>query len=274
MLSSKAKIAIVLLTCLVASSALSAPVAPGQLSGSLIGFVGDNSGVPQMGAAVLLYNGYDRVIGKTLTNEKGAFGFESLLPGVYSIRVSLASFVTAAKEQIRVEPGVRNFLSINLASVLSSVELVYSAPGQTAIMSDDWEWVLAHRHGQPARIANPPRHRHRRPGRRQTRGSLNSNRARFPSTTPAPCYGFPPVRKARWRPWGHRATSGHLLPWRHRSLGRTSYSSVAISDTLPAPALPRRVSARATRTSSSAQAPKSRSPCARRPSVPTSEQTC
>lgn len=114
----------------------------GGFSGSLIGFVNDATGSPQMGAAVLIYNRYDRLIGRALTNEKGAFGFERLLPGTYSLRVSLASFVPAIKQNIKIQPGMRAFLSINLASVLSSIELIYTAPGQTSVMNDDWKWVL------------------------------------------------------------------------------------------------------------------------------------
>lgn len=128
---------------LLAGLTFAAPPQPSDpLAGSLVGFVSDQTGVPQMGAAVLLYNTYDRMVGRSLTNEKGAFGFDSLLPGNYSIRVTLASFVPAVKENIRIQPGMRSFLSISLASVLSSIELIYSAPGETKIMSDDWKWVL------------------------------------------------------------------------------------------------------------------------------------
>lgn len=116
--------------------------APDKLSGSLVGFVSDTAGIPQMGATVLLFNRSERLVNKTLTNDKGAFGFDSLVPDLYSIRVTLASFVPAMKAGIAIQPGARSFLSINLASVLSSIELVYTAPGQGAIMNDDWKWVL------------------------------------------------------------------------------------------------------------------------------------
>ncbi len=118
------------------------PASGGNLAGTLIGFVSDQGGVPQMGAAVFLYNHYDRLVGRALTNDRGAFGFESLLPGVYSIKVSLASFVPAVKEDVEVNAGSSSFLSINLASVLSSIELISSAPAQGKLMSDDWKWVL------------------------------------------------------------------------------------------------------------------------------------
>jgi hypothetical protein len=134
---------VVLLAAGVVSSGQSSIAASsGGLAGSIIGFVADPAGVPQMGATVQLYNRYERVIQKVLTNERGAFGFDALLPDVYMVRVSLTSFVPAVKRNILVQPGVRSFLSINLASVLSSIELVYTAPGQGAIMSDDWKWVL------------------------------------------------------------------------------------------------------------------------------------
>lgn len=121
---------------------VSAPGVSGSLTGSLVGFVSSQAGIPQMGAGVFLYNHYDRLVGRTLTNERGAFGFDALAPGVYTVRVTLASFVPAVKSNIRIQPGMRSFLSISLASVLSSIELVYSAPGTARIMSDDWKWVL------------------------------------------------------------------------------------------------------------------------------------
>jgi len=117
-------------------------VEPAKLTGTLLGRVASASGVPQMGATIVLYNRHDRPVGRSLTNETGAFGFDLLVPDLYSIRVSLASFVPAMKKNIAVQPGMRSFLNVHLASVLSSIELVYMAPGQGAIMSEDWKWVL------------------------------------------------------------------------------------------------------------------------------------
>ncbi len=95
-----------------------------------------------MGASVLLFNRYERLIEKTLTNERGTFGFEALSPDLYSVRVSLASFVPAMKQKIAVQPGMQSLLYVDLASVLSSIELVYAAPGQGALMSEDWKMTL------------------------------------------------------------------------------------------------------------------------------------
>ena len=77
-----------------------------------------------------------------MTNERGMFGFALLTPDVYSVRVSLASFIPAVKQKIAVQPGMQSLLYVNMASVLSSIELVYAKPGEGALMSDDWKWVL------------------------------------------------------------------------------------------------------------------------------------
>ncbi|HTW63062.1 MAG TPA: carboxypeptidase-like regulatory domain-containing protein [Bryobacteraceae bacterium] len=111
-------------------------------SGTIAGIVRNSSGVPQTGASVLLYNRSQRLILRAMTNQHGLFGFGLLTPDVYSVRVSLASFVPAVKQKIKVQPGMQSLLYVNMASVLSSIELVYAPPGQGALMSDDWKWVL------------------------------------------------------------------------------------------------------------------------------------
>jgi hypothetical protein len=124
-------------------SALTAfPATEAPLSGSIAGVVRNSSGVPQMGASVLLFNRSERLMMRALTNERGVFGFGVLIPDVYSVRVSLASFVPAVKQKIAVQPGMQSLLYVNLASVLSSIELVYAKPGEGTLMSDDWKWVL------------------------------------------------------------------------------------------------------------------------------------
>jgi hypothetical protein len=95
-----------------------------------------------MGAAVALFNHQERQVFQAITNERGVFGFEGLLPDTYSIRVSLSSFVPAVKQRIVVQPGMQSLLYVNIASLLSSIELVYALPGQGALMSDDWKGTL------------------------------------------------------------------------------------------------------------------------------------
>src|SRR6266446_763708 len=142
MMTGKPKFAVSLIAMLGLCAPAGFSATPTKLSGSIAGFVRDSSGIPQMGASVLLFNRYERLIEKTITNERGTFGFESLPTDLYSVRVSLASFVPAMKQKIAVQPGMQSLLYVDLASVLSSIELVYAAPGQGALMSDDWKWTL------------------------------------------------------------------------------------------------------------------------------------
>ena len=136
----KLAVSIIAVLALSAPAAVAAPAT--KLSGSIAGYVRSVSGVPQMGATVLLFDRSERLIHQALTNERGIFGFDALRPDTYSIRVSLASFMPAAKHSILVQPGMQSLLYVDLASVLSSIELVYATPGQGALMSDDWKWTL------------------------------------------------------------------------------------------------------------------------------------
>jgi hypothetical protein len=111
-------------------------------AGSIAGVVRNSSGIPQMGATVFLYNRSEKLLARVLTNERGLFGFGLLSPDIYSVRVSLASFVPAVKQKIAVQPGMQSLLYVDMRSVLSSIELVYAKPGDGALMSDDWKWVL------------------------------------------------------------------------------------------------------------------------------------
>lgn len=112
------------------------------VTGNLLGEVRGSSGTAQMGAAVYLYDRYDQLVRKALTTDTGKFVFSGLTPDAYSVRVVLASFETAFRKNIAVAAGSPVVLRINLASVLSSVELVPSSATPGILMTDEWKWVL------------------------------------------------------------------------------------------------------------------------------------
>jgi hypothetical protein len=126
--------------------ALAASLAPAanlaSFSGHILGEVRNSAGIVQMGATVALYNRYDQEVRQVLTNEAGKFVFDALSPDLYSVRVTLASFMPALRRNIAVAAGSENLLKINLASVFSTVELIPAAATRGALMSDDWKWVL------------------------------------------------------------------------------------------------------------------------------------
>src|SRR5436190_24320092 len=92
-------------------------VAPTRLSGGISGLVRDGAGIPQMGATIILFTHEDRQFARILTDEKGAFSFLSLAPDIYSIRVSLRSFVPVFRDNIVVQPGMRSVLNVNLTTL-------------------------------------------------------------------------------------------------------------------------------------------------------------
>jgi hypothetical protein len=113
-----------------------------KLSGEISGMVTDTAGIPQMGATVLLYTRQARLFQRALTNERGTFAFAGLLPDLYSVRVSLSSFVPAIRGNILVEPGMRSVLNVSLATLFSTIQLVPLSTQQRTLMSDEWKWVL------------------------------------------------------------------------------------------------------------------------------------
>ncbi len=141
-MTGRPKIAASMIAAVVLSAPMAVAATHAPLSGSIAGVVRSSSGVPQMGATVFLFNRSEKLLERVITNERGLFGFGLLPPEVYSVRVSLASFVPAVKQKIAVQPGMQSLLYIDLSSVLSSIELVYAKPGEGALMSDDWKWVL------------------------------------------------------------------------------------------------------------------------------------
>jgi len=136
------KLAASVIAALILSAPMAFPATAVPVSGSIAGVVRNSSGVPQMGATVFLFNRSEKLLERVLTNERGLFGFGLLAPDLYSVRVTLASFVPAVKQKIAVQPGMQSLLYVDLASVLSSIELVYAKPGEGALMTDDWKWVL------------------------------------------------------------------------------------------------------------------------------------
>jgi hypothetical protein len=95
-----------------------------------------------MGAAVLLFNRYDVLVRQAVTNPEGQFGFDGLSADLYSIRISRPSFMPAFRRNISVLAGADSLLHINLANVLSTVDVAPAGAALGTLMSDDWKWVL------------------------------------------------------------------------------------------------------------------------------------
>ena len=130
------------LTLFVCLAAPAFAVSPIKLTGALEGVVTDLAGKPQMGATVLLFNRQERLCERLVTNENGVFAFAGLVPDVYALRVSLATFLPAFKNNILVQAGMRRLMDVNLSTLFSSIQLVPPGADQPSLMTDDWKWVL------------------------------------------------------------------------------------------------------------------------------------
>jgi hypothetical protein len=113
-----------------------------RFSGYLSGLVSDSAGRPQSGAIVQLLNKQDRLLQRAATDAEGNFSFDDLLPDLYAIRITFASFLPAGRDHIQVKPGMRSLLEVNLSRVFSSVQLVATTPAPNGLMSESWKWTL------------------------------------------------------------------------------------------------------------------------------------
>ena len=122
--------------------ALAVPSAKAAMFGSVAGLVRDDRGLPQMGAVVTLLTADGVLAKRAYTSYSGAFQIDDLLPGNYTIQVSLDRFMPALKERVLVQAGEKTMLDVSLRGLFSTLQLVF--PGGTEIrdMSDDWKWAL------------------------------------------------------------------------------------------------------------------------------------
>jgi Carboxypeptidase regulatory-like domain len=114
----------------------------GTTSGAISGYVRDNTGAPQMGAAV-------EVLGSTLgsaaqalkvfTDDRGFYSIASLLPGTYSIKVSAPSFLPTLREKISVRAGAKMMVNLTLTTLFEAIQMV---PVRNQVDDDDWKWTL------------------------------------------------------------------------------------------------------------------------------------
>ena len=129
------------IVCL-AGSGVTQAATPINFQGAITGFVTDSSGVPQMGAAVFLFNRQAHQSERAITDERGVFKFLGLPPDIYSVKVTLGAFVPALKKGILVQPGMASVLNVNLATLFSSIRFASPPIDSGTLMSDEWKWVL------------------------------------------------------------------------------------------------------------------------------------
>lgn len=112
--------------------------------GKLAGVVRDAAGTPQMGASVELSPESAGVNAPhvLLTNTQGIFQGSKLVPGLYTLRVTLAGFLPTLEKHVRVSPNLTTVVRVELESMYASLDQLRRTPSNAGATPDDWKWVL------------------------------------------------------------------------------------------------------------------------------------
>jgi hypothetical protein len=110
----------------------------GERPGAISGYVRDSSGIPQMGAVVEIVGSAARTL-TVFTDGAGFYSAKDLLPGLYSVKVSAASFLPAWREKVGLNPGTSIHLNITLNTLLDAMRV---GPLRGTADDDDWKWTL------------------------------------------------------------------------------------------------------------------------------------
>jgi hypothetical protein len=119
-------------------AALALPAWAADRPSAISGYVRDASGIPQMGAVVEIAGSAARTL-TVFTDGAGFYSATDLLPGLYSIKVSVPSFLPALREKVGLHPGGSLHLNITLNTLLNAMRV---APVRGNTDDEDWKWTL------------------------------------------------------------------------------------------------------------------------------------
>jgi hypothetical protein len=118
--------------------ALSLPACAADRPGAISGYVRNASGIPQMGAVVEIAGSAARIL-TVFTDRDGFYSATGLLPGSYSIKAYVPSFLPALREQIGLHAGTHLLIDLTVRTLLEDVRV---APLRGKGDDDDWKWTL------------------------------------------------------------------------------------------------------------------------------------
>jgi Carboxypeptidase regulatory-like domain len=148
-------------------------------TGSVSGWVKDERGIAQMGAAVAVLAADGRLIKRVFSDQDGQFSADGLFPGEYVIRVTLGRFLPVEKTRILVEAGAQAWLDISLRSLFATLQLSMPMTGQIRDMTDEWKWSLRSAHSMRPILRFQPREQQEERSRilRRVNGAFGETRA-------------------------------------------------------------------------------------------------
>jgi Carboxypeptidase regulatory-like domain len=113
---------------------------PGKDNSSVSGTVQDSTGKFVVGALVsMATNGPSGVDRMVFTDSRGSFGFDNLVPGDYSLQVTMPRFAASQKEKIHLIPGATASVKFTLQSI---TEVLHRASSPDVKQAQDIVWTL------------------------------------------------------------------------------------------------------------------------------------
>lgn len=119
------------------------PLAADSRMGRISGVVLDESGVPQMGATVVIAS-HSVMASAPLhlfTNGRGRFISSTLPSGAYTVRVTLAGFLPTLRPDVEVSSHQTTSLEIQMGSIFTGLTELRRSPNRRS-SDGDWGWVL------------------------------------------------------------------------------------------------------------------------------------
>jgi hypothetical protein len=118
---------------------LALPAWSADRPGTISGYVRNAAGVPQMGAVVELLGSGAQTF-TAFTDDHGFFSLGGLLPGIYDVKASAASFLPSFRDGVGLRSGGKVVVNLTLSTLFDAVKMA-PIPGSPD-EKDDWKWVL------------------------------------------------------------------------------------------------------------------------------------
>lgn len=122
---------------------VASPLAADSQMGRISGVVLDETGVPQMGATVVIAS--HSLLASTpvhlFTNGRGRFVSSTLPAGAYTVSVTLAGFLPTLRPDVTVSSHQTTSLQIQMGSIFTGLTELRGRPDQRS-SDGDWGWVL------------------------------------------------------------------------------------------------------------------------------------
>jgi hypothetical protein len=117
---------------------LTLPVWAADKSGSISGYVRSSAGVPQMGAMVEVLTSAAHAF-RLFTDENGFYSARNVLPGVYTVKASVPTYLPALREHVALRAGGSVIVNMTMSTLFDAMNI---APMRGPADEEDWKWVL------------------------------------------------------------------------------------------------------------------------------------